>query len=474
MAAALEGGHPVLSGFHQAVRAAGLEMVPVFYAAANPTTGSITPEALDWIADSLVSGMRAARPDGVLLDLHGAAAGEQQPDAEAWVLRQLRDALGSSVPMVAVNDAHGNLGFSWLEHLNAVIGYKKIPHTDMHDRGLEAGALLARILSGEIEVAAAMVKPPLMVKSGLMSMSEAALMLIKPPMFWLTRRASDFEGNPLVLNASVNVGFGDADTPGTGLSVIVHTNREPALARELAQQLAGLAWDLRRGFDTQLVMMAPDAAVERAILTPDWPVILADQGNNTAGGSPGDGTVILAELKRHRWPDAALFIRDAEAVARNFEAGVGASVDLEVGGKLEPSNGAAVRITGRVQLLTDGASGLDGFGSTSGRVALVKCGETDLILTEFPTRQTSPAHFRRFGVEPKRKRILVVQSAHVFRHEWETVEHVPRSIIEVDTPGITSPSARRFSYHNIRRPIYPLDEFGWDASDPDAVMVRSG
>jgi len=34
-------------------------------------------------------------------------------------------------------------------------------------------------------------------------------------------------------------------------------------------------------------------------------------------------------------------------------------------------------------------------------------------------------------------------------------------IIEVDTPGITSPNTTRFTYHNVRRPIFPLDDFEW-------------
>lgn len=470
---ALRGGHPVLSGFEDAAIAAGLQVVPTFYAAANPTTGIIASEALDWIADSLVTEIVAARPDGVLLDLHGAGTSEHQTDAEAWVLGRVREAVGPNLAVVAVNDPHGNLSFSWLEHVDATIAYKKIPHTDMYERGVEAGTLLTRILRKEVKVAVAMMKPPLMVKSGLMSMSEAPLMLIKPPMFWLTRRASEMEHDQRVLNVSVNVGFGDADTPETGLSIVVHTDREPTLASELARELAELAWDLRLGFDTKLVMMAPQAAVERAVSTPDWPVILADEGNNTAGGSPGDGTAILAELKAHGWPEAALFIRDAEAVALCFTAGVGATVELEVGGKHEPSNGRPVQLAGRIHFLSEGEADLEGLGSTSGRAALLKCGKTDLILTEYPTRQTAPAQYRRFGVEPRQKRIIVVQSAHVFRHGWDTVEHLPRSIIEVDTPGITSPSARQFDYRRVRRPIYPLDDFEWDASDEQAVMVRS-
>jgi len=43
------------------------------------------------------------------------------------------------------------------------------------------------------------------------------------------------------------------------------------------------------------VLTPVDQAIARALSTDRWPVILADQGNNTAGGSPGDGTAISGE-----------------------------------------------------------------------------------------------------------------------------------------------------------------------------------
>lgn len=459
----------MLSGFAESIAEAGHEVVPTFFTAAGPSTGRIATSALDWIIESLVSSVTAARTDGLLVDLHGAAASDDIDDPEAEVLRRLREAVGPNIPIVSVNDAHANVGPAWLAHEDAAIGYKKIPHIDRRERGLEAGRLLARILADDISVTAVVAKPPIVVKSGLMSMSEAPLMLIKPPMFWLTRRAAEMERDPRVLNVSVNVGFGDADTAVTGMSVIVHTDRDFGLAREHASELSALAWDLRRGFGTELVMMETAAAVDRAMSSPEWPVVLADEGNNTAGGSPGDGTAILAELKRNRWPDAALFIRDAEVVASCFDAGVGAMVRCDLGGKLEATNGSPVEIEGRIRLLSIGIS--ESFGATSGRAAVITTGDTDVIVTEYPTRQTNPASYRMLGIEPRRKHIVVVQSAHVFRHEWEVVERLPRSIIEVNTPGITSPEMRRFTYQRLPRPVYPLDDFTPAMGEP-AVTTR--
>ena len=210
-------------------------------------------------------------------------------------------------------------------------------------------------------------------------------------------------------------------------------------------------------------MTPVETAVERALSAPEGPVILADQGNNTAGGSPGDGTAILAALRDAGWPDAALFIRDEAAVALAVGAGLGRKVEIcELGGKLEPTNGAPVAVRGVVRLLSDGelVAARTRQPIRMGRTAVVRCGQTDVVVTERPTSQIHPQYFRAVGIEPRERRILVVQSAHLFRAAFEYEEHIPKIVIEVDTPGITSPNVSRFTYHKVRRPIFPLDDRG--------------
>lgn len=455
---AFGGAQPVLSGFASGLRDQGLDVVPAFFASAGPFTGIITKDAFEWAAERLETSIRASHPDAVLLHLHGAGASETFADPETELLRRIRVAVGPDRPIVTVNDAHGNVGPRWLDFVDVAIAYKTTPHLDMVERGVEAASVIARLLRAEIHSTAAIRRPPILLKGGLMSLTEAPLALIKPPLFWLSQRAAELERDPRVVNISINAGFGDADVPEAGISILVHTDGAPELAADYANELAELAWRLRRGFDTSLVMTPPAEAVERALRTEAWPVVLADEGNNAAGGSPGDGTAILTELIAHDWPDAALFIRDPAAVAACIEAGVGARIDLAVGGHFEPSNGDPCQIGGRVQFLAERAeSGTDLF-ADPGRVAVVRCGATDVILTQHPTSQIGPEYFRRYGVEPREKRIVVVQSAAVFRHRFEVIERVAGSIIEVDTPGITNPDPRRFQYRNVRRPIYPLDE----------------
>lgn len=455
----LTGTRSVLGGAIDVGRERGWEVIPTFYAYGGATTGMITAEAIETIRRKLVEPIAAAKADGVFLFLHGAAAAEGMFDPEAVVLRDVRAAIGPDIPIVVVYDLHANIGLEWLDHANAIIGYKTAPHTDFYERGVEGAQVLDRILRGQIKPVVAANKPPILIKSGLMSMTDAPLALIKPPMFWLMERAREIEREPGIVNVSIAAGFGDADTPMSGMTILVNADGDRELAQRYADELGELAWQLRRGLDTELVLTPVARAIDRASKTDRWPVILADEGNNTAGGSPGDGTAILAGLQEAGWPDAALFIRDAESVGACWEAGVGAEIDLEVGAKIDPSSGDPVQLRGTVQMLTYGSTSYAWGGTVNfGRTAVVRCGKTDLVLTENPTSQMHPGYFRSVGIEPRERRIIVVQSAHLFRDAFEVRERIPKMIIEVDSPGISSPNARRFTYQHLRRPIYPLDD----------------
>ena len=456
MASAFGGEQPVLTGFAEGLRLEGIAAIPTFFAMAGPYTGTMTDEAFEWVATTLVDMIREADAGGLLLHLHGAAVSESE------LLRRLRAVVGPNRPIITVNDAHANVGPAWIEAADVAMAYRMIPHLDMVDRGIDAARTMARILRREIRPVAVIRRPPILLKGGLMSMTEAPTQLLKPPMYWLSRRAREIERDPRIIDVSINAGFGDADVPEAGLSIIVHADGDRDLAAAHADALAELAWSLRHGFDPALVVAPTADAVERAMATDDWPVVLADEGCNTAGGSPGDGTAILSELRDRGWPDAALFIHDPVALDTCLAAGIATEIDLDLGGRLDPSSGSPCRVAGRVVLLGSGQAFVGEAMSDPGRVAVLRCGQTDIVVSEYPTSQTSPAHFRRFGIEPCTTRIVVVQSAAVFRHGFEVVERVARTIIEVDTPGITNPDPRRFKYQHITRPVYPLDDLsGW-------------
>jgi microcystin degradation protein MlrC len=85
---------------------------------------------------------------------------------------------------------------------------------------------------------------------------------------------------------------------------------------------------------------------------------------------------------------------------------------------------------------------------------VLKINGIEVILTEKSHAPNDPEIFRRNGIEPFDKKILVLKSRGHFRAAYEPFS---KEVIEVDAPGLTSPNLTLFEYQRIPRPIWPLD-----------------
>ncbi len=79
----------------------------------------------------------------------------------------------------------------------------------------------------------------------------------------------------------------------------------------------------------------------------------------------------------------------------------------------------------------------------------------EIILTERSHAPNDPEIYRRNGIEPTDKKILVLKSRGHFRAAYEPFS---KQVIEVDAPGLTTPNLNWFTYQNIPRPIWPFDD----------------
>ena len=58
------------------------------------------------------------------------------------------------------------------------------------------------------------------------------------------------------------------------------------------------------------------------------------------------------------------------------------------------------------------------------------------------------------GIDPSRKRVLVLKSSVHYRGAFEPLAS---RVVEVDTPGLSNSDLSRYPYQHVRRPIVPLD-----------------
>jgi microcystin degradation protein MlrC len=443
--------HHEVGGFLAAVAADHDEPVPMLMAWATPS-GPVVDSVLEEITGRLIEGLRRQRPDGLLLALHGAMVAQSFPDADGEVLHRLRSAMGPDFPIVVTFDLHGNLSERAIANCNAAIAYRTCPHVDQHECGLRAAALLHFMLRGEVRPVRALVKPPLIVN--IMAHDTS-----REPLRSFMDEAARLEERAGILAVSVLPGFAYADVPQLGPSIVVVADGDATLARREAERLGDRLWQMRDQFVAQL----PDAAtaVAQALRETRTPVVLVDTGDNVGGGSAGDGTIILAEMLRQGATDGVVCLYAPHEVQECAAAGIGHEVRLQVGGKVDRLHGHPVPIAGGVRLLHDGTYNelavRHGGKRTNhmGLTALVELPDRNLlVLTSQRHPPFSLGQLTCVGIRPEAQRLLVVKAAIAYKAAYSPIAG---TIIEVDTPGLTAVNPQRFTYHHIRRPMYPLD-----------------
>lgn len=427
----------------------GFDIVPVLFASATPS-GTVARAAYEATAGPLVEKLATAKPEAILLDLHGAMVVEGIDEVEADLIGRIRRRLGA-IPIGAVLDFHANLHAPFVERIDLFAGYDTYPHVDPYDRAREVAALLSRMLAGEIHPARAFAQPPLLTVPQ-SQRTDAS------PMRDLMEMAHEAEGRPGVLSVTVAGGFPYGDVPHAGVGVAAITDGEPALARRIADEIARAAWEARERF--RIRNLSPKEAVARALREPVGPVVLVDQADNIGGGSPGDGTALLAELLEAKASGAVVTLTDPEAVALARDAGVGASLEVSLGGKTDRLHGAPVRVRARVMRLGCGdfsykSSYMTKRRVTAGESAVLEADGVTILVRERKVMPFDRQEIEVMGIDPAACRILVVKSALAWRAAYG---ELARAVIEVDTPGICTARLETLPYRRVRRPIEPLDQ----------------
>ncbi len=443
--------HHELGGFIQGATAYGYTVYPAMMTSAMPT-GRVTDDAFDRLTDMLIQHLRAApKHEGILLALHGAMVAESYPDGDGEVLRRLRDAFGRDLPIVVTLDQHANVSEQMVAESTALVIYKTTPHIDQRQRGLQAAKLMMQILEDSVVPTQALGKPP-MILNILYHVTSSE------PTLSIMNAVKALEQNPNVLASSVAVGYPYADVHEVGPASVVVTDNNPQLAQQEADRLSDMMW----GIHEQLTLDLPDAAqaVQQAINGEKHPIILVEMGDNIGGGSPGDSTFILSELVKQGASGYVVVVFDPEGVQSCIQAGVGGNVSLEVGGKTDNLHGAPVSISGTVRLIHDGQyveteprHGGQRY-HNQGLTTVIAVGDSLVALTSRRQAPFSLQQLCSLGIDPKSMQMIVVKAAVAYRAAYEPIAG---QIIEVDTPGLTAVNPLHFDYHDVRRPLFPLD-----------------
>ena len=84
-------------------------------------------------------------------------------------------------------------------------------------------------------------------------------------------------------------------------------------------------------------------------------------------------------------------------------------------------------------------------------------GRIKVVVVSNRKQCADPVFFEMFGLDIAEARTVVVKSRGHFRAGFDEFFDNDR-VIEVDTPGLTSPVLSRFDFKNLPRPVFPLDQ----------------
>lgn len=414
-------------------------------ASAQPA-GITTRQAYEALRDELLGDLQAALPvDMVVLALHGAMVAEGYDDCEGDILTRVREIVGNAVVVGAELDPHCHLSARMVDQADLLICFKEYPHTDVAERAFELVDLCAAAAAGRIRPVAGMVDCEMIV----------TVHTTRSPAREFVDRMSALEKQDGVLSISLAHGFAWGDTPDMGTKLLVYTDGDAAKAMGLAEQLAGELIGMRE----LLTVHGPgiDEALDQALALGRGPVVLADSADNPGGGAAGDSTFVLRRLLE-RGIGAAVIgpLWDPVAVRFAFEAGVGASLPLRIGGKTGPMSGDPVDAIWTIEGLVPDMkmSSLSGAAIDLGDCACVATAGVRVVLSTLRNQALGTDLFTQLGVCLVDQRIIVVKSS---QHFHAAFAPMAAQVIYVNTPGSVPSDLTQLRHRKVRRPKWPLE-----------------
>jgi microcystin degradation protein MlrC len=415
-----------------------VEFAPTLLAYASPH-GLVEKRAYLSLKSEFIERLDDSLPaDGILLDLHGAMEVEGVGSGEADLVKSVREIVGDDTPIAVSLDLHGNIPHELAEKADVLTAFRTAPHVD-------STQTKARALMHLIECVKRRLKPlNVIVKLPMILPGEFAVTSMEPAKS-LFNRLYEIERVNGIIDASLFIGCAWSDTPNTSLSVVVVAGgREHAeRARNLAGNLAREIWARRLEFAPEVTPLLADEAVDAALKSRDKPVIISDTGDNITAGGAGDTVVLLEKLLQVGAAGVLVNgIVDPEAVFTCAQAGKGARISLDLGGKLDRLNSHPISVEGVVAYVD------------YPRLAVLRINGVEVIVTSKRRVLSTLKEFEEAKVNPLKKRIIVAKVGYLF----SDLRQIAKKSIWALTPGFTSLQIEKLPYTRVKRPVYPLDK----------------
>src|SRR5450830_80686 len=453
-----KGARTAMGAFLDIADGLSANIVTPLAATANPSA-NVAADAYTLMSDAIVRAVEGGC-DAIMLDLHGAMVAENAEDGEGTLLARIRK-IAPQVPLCVALDLHGNVTQKMVDNADIIVSFKTYPHIDMYETGEHAGRLLVALLQQQARPVTGWRQVPLLSATLTSNTSASAMQRA-------VEQAKLAEKEAGVLAVSVLAGFPLSDFRDAGMSVVVVTDNDRALAQQVADTLVHTIWQERDDFVYDSLPLQQSLAQARLLQegAGSGPVLLLDHSDNVmSGGTCNTMDVLEAALAAGLRNIAAGPVSDPEAVAALVEVGVGGSATLAIGNKVELAqqgiSKTPLQLSGKVVAITDGTFKVRGpiyTGSTinMGRSVWFDTGAASIVLTEERVEPYDLGVFTSLGLDPASMDYVILKSRMYCRPVFVPISKGLEEC-DSDSGGPTSSNFDLFPIRNVRRPIYPLD-----------------
>ncbi|MEM7705331.1 MAG: M81 family metallopeptidase [Pseudomonadota bacterium] len=407
--------------------------------------GVTTRATYEALRDEILGQLEDALPvDVVAMSMHGAMVADGYDDCEGDMMRRIRVMVGDNVAVGLELDPHCHLTAQMVDATDAVITFKEYPHTDFLERGEELFDILEGIASGEIKTCSAVYDCQMI---GVYHTTDG-------PMKQFVEEVKALEGKDNVLSVSIVHGFPWGDVRDIGTRILVITNDARSTGEALAKTLGRRLFAMRG--ETSAKLLSLDACLRRLQFSAAGPIVIADTSDNPGGGAPGDSTYALRELLGREPIRVCLGpLWDPVAVQLCKAAGLGATLQLRVGGKMGPTSGHPLDVKAKVCGLCVYAEQAGEASQRLGDCVAIEVGNVKVVLASLRCQAFSVEVFTNVGINPTDQDVVVVKSS---QHFYSGFAPIASEILYADGPGALTQDFRRVPYVKQDRELWPMND----------------
>lgn len=424
-------------------RKRGMEFIPVLHAYAWPG-GVVERTIFEKYKAEILEGIRkAGKLDGIYMDMHGALHVEGYEDAQAKLIKEIRAIVGPDVLIAGSFDLHGNLSDEFQKQINLITGYRTAPHRDGVETKARAITMLADALERKLKPYIACITIPILVP-GEMSITEVE------PLHSIYAQIPVIAEKEGMMDASIFAGYCWADLPRSAMRVFVvaESQQYADQAKEEAANLAQQIWDQRKNLKLDVPFGTIDEMIVKSTEYEET-VFISDSGDNTTAGAPGDNVQVLDALLRHQVKGALVAgVVDADALRKCKETGIGKTIMLNLGGKVDNVFGKPIQVKGKILYLSS-----DSIMEENKDACVIDVDGVHVVLLSTRRSFVTVRDFEDVGLNPLTYKIVVVKLGYLYP---ELRDIAPVHLMAL-TSGFCNLDMRTLPFRNVNRPVYPLD-----------------